>query len=322
MNLLRSLALLSILLVGSFAPAQTRTIETVMGPVEVPLEPQRVVTLDIGELDAALILGVKPVGSVTTFADGRFPEYLSKQTAGIEVVGTIGEPSLEKITALEPDLILSNKIRNESTFEQLSAIAPTVFAEELGAGWQDSVDLYADALGKAEEGERVVADYHARLEALNEGMGERADTLTVSMIRFLSGDTARVYQTGSYIGRILEDAGLMRPPSQGLTDETWTELNKELLGDADGDLIFYGVYGQDAETPLADFESDPLWSTLSAVQNGKVFRVPDEYWYVALGYGAANRVIDDLEGYLLDDTLSSGTRFGDTLFFNTVQEAN
>lgn len=285
----------------SFALAQTRTVETVMGPVEVPLEPKRVVTLDIGELDAALILGVKPVGSVTTFSDGKFPEYLEGQTEGIEVVGTIGEPSLEGITALEPDLILSNLLRNESTYEQLSAIAPTVFAEELGAGWQDSFDLYAEALGKVEEGEKVVADYHARLEALNEGMGERADTLSVSMIRFLTGDTARVYQTGSYIGRILQDAGLKRPESQGLTDETWTELNKELLGDADGDIIFYGVYGQDEETPLADFESDPLWRTLSAVQSGQVFRVPDEYWYVALGYGAANRVIDDLERYLLTD---------------------
>lgn len=301
MNCLRSLVLLAILLVGSFALAQTRTVETVMGPVQVPLEPKRVVTLDIGELDAALVLGVKPVGSVTTFADGRFPEYLGNQTKGIEIVGTIGEPSLEGIAALEPDLILSNKIRNESTYDQLSAIAPTVFAEELGAGWQDAFDLYAEALGKSEEGEKVVADYHARLATLNERMGGRADTLTVSMIRFLSGDTARIYQTGSYIGRILQDAGLERPESQELTDETWTELNKELLGDADGDLIFYGVYGQDAETPLGDFESDPLWSTLGAVQNEQVFRVPDEYWYVALGYGAADRVIDDLERYLLTD---------------------
>lgn len=271
-----------------------------MGPVEVPLEPQRVVTLDIGELDAALVLGVKPVGSVTTFADGLFPEYLGDQTEGIEVVGTISEPSLEKIAALDPDLILSNKIRNESTYAQLSAIAPTVFAEELGAGWQDSFDLYAEALGKAEAGAQIVTDYHARLEALQGGIGERADTLSISVIRFLSGDSARVYQTGSYIGRILQDAGFQRPAAQQRTDEVWTELNKELLGDADGSVIFYGVYGQDDETPLADFESDPLWDTLSAVQNGQVYRVPDEYWYVALGYGAANKVIDDLETYLLD----------------------
>jgi iron complex transport system substrate-binding protein len=297
----RILGVFIFMMLTALASAQTRTVETVMGPVEVPLEPKRVVTLDIGELDAALILGVKPVGSVTTFADGQFPEYLEGQTEGIEIVGTIGEPSLEKITALGPDLILSNLLRNESTYEQLSAIAPTVFAEELGAGWQDAFDLYAEALGKAEEGERIVADYHARLDALNASLGARADTMTVSMIRFLTGDTARVYQTGSYIGRILQDAGLRRPESQQLEDETWTELNKELLGDADGSVIFYGVYGQDDETPLADFESDPLWSTLGAVQNGQVFRVPDEYWYVALGYGAANRVIDDLERYLSAD---------------------
>lgn len=294
----------ALLLLAALAPlalAQTRTVETVMGPVEVPLEPKRVVTLDIGELDAALILGVKPVGSVTTFADGAFPAYLEGQTDGIEIVGTIGEPSLERIAALDPDLILSNVLRNESTYEQLSAIAPTVFAEELGAGWQDAFDLYAEALGKAEEGAQVVADYHVRLEALNAGLGERADTLTISMIRFLTGDTARVYQTGSYIGRILQDAGLNRPEAQQRTDETWTELNQELLGDADGDIIFYGVYGQDDETPLADFESDPLWNTLGAVQRGQVYRVSDEYWYVALGYGAANRVIDDLEAYLLGE---------------------
>ena len=47
-----------------------------------------------------------------------------------EVVGLESEVNVEAIAALQPDLIIGNKMRQEAIYEQLSAIAPTVFAED------------------------------------------------------------------------------------------------------------------------------------------------------------------------------------------------
>ncbi|MCQ3978187.1 MAG: hypothetical protein DPW09_32580 [Anaerolineae bacterium] len=294
--------LLEVLAAGHGSATQatsTRLIQHAMGETEVPANPQRVVTLDMAELDTVLTLGLKPVGSVTIFGDGVFPDYLQNQTEGIEVVGVIASPNLEKIKALHPDLILGNKIRDEAIYPLLSEIAPTVFAEQLGAAWQDNFRLYAEALGKQAEAEQIMTAYEQRLANLRTQLGDRADRLEISMVRFIEGGTVRIYHRSSFIGVILDDAGLQRPVSQQLQDEVWTEVNKELIADMDGDVIFYGVYGPPEDSLLADYQADPLWAHLKAVQNGQVYPVPDDYWYTSVGFTAANRVIDDLEAYLL-----------------------
>lgn len=291
---------------ASTATGATRMVRHAMGETAVPIAPQRVVTLDIGELDAALALGIKPVGSVTTFDDGTFPAYLGNATDGITVVGTIGEANLEQIVALKPDLILSSKSRDEDTYELLSQIAPTVLAERLGDSWKDNFSLYAEALGKADQGAALLADYEQRLSTLPELLGARPDSLSVSIVRFVEGGQTRVYHPGSFVGSILSDAGFTRPAAQQQSGEVWTEASKELIEDLDGDVIFYGVYGNEADSPLADYQNDPLWQQLGAVENGRVYPVPDEYWFVALGLGAANRVLDDIEAKLAGAAAPTG----------------
>jgi iron complex transport system substrate-binding protein len=271
-----------------------------MGESVVPVNPQRVVVLDIGELDAALALGIQPVGAVTTFDDGLFPAYLQEDTEGIEVVGTIGSPNLERILALKPDLILSNKARDEANYPLLSEIAPTVLAERLGPVWKDNFQLYAEALGKEAEGATVIAAYEARLADLREQLGD-AGSMEVSILRFIEGGTTRIYHRGSFIGSILDDIGFARPASQQSEEEVWTEMSKELIPELDADVVFYGIYGAAADSPEADYLNDPLWAQLGAVQAGRVYPVDDEYWFVGLGFNAANRVLDDIASYLVPE---------------------
>jgi iron complex transport system substrate-binding protein len=263
--------------------AETRTVKHAMGESQVPLAPLRVVTLDMGELDAALALGIKPVGSVTIFEDGVFPAYLKGKTDGIEVVGTIASPNLEKILALKPDLILSSKTRDEERYDLLSKIAPTVFAERLGDAWLDNFSLFAEALGKQSEGAAIIAAYKQRLADLHSKLSANGPLPVVSMVRFIEGGQTRIYHAGSFIGTILAEGQFPRPASQQLTDKVWTESSKELIGDLDGDVIFYGVYGKPEDSPLTQFINDPLWKQLNAVKNQRVFQVADDYWYTSIG---------------------------------------
>ena len=171
------------------AGQQTRQVEHAMGMTEVPVEPQRVVVLDTGELDDALALGVKPVGAVRIDVATGFLSYLEEQTEGIEEVGTISEPNLEKIAALEPDLILSSTVRHEAIYDQLKAIAPTVLAPDLGDTWKDNFLLYADALNKTDEAKEMLADFESDAAELGKTLGTGK---TLSIVRFLP-DQIRLY---------------------------------------------------------------------------------------------------------------------------------
>ncbi|MGC4075066.1 MAG: ABC transporter substrate-binding protein [Nibricoccus sp.] len=67
------------------------------------------------------------------FAGDGLPAYLGDATAQVQLVGQTTEPNLEQIAAMRPDLILGAKVRHEAIYDQLSAIAPTVFSEILPA---------------------------------------------------------------------------------------------------------------------------------------------------------------------------------------------
>lgn len=283
---------------GGSGDSATRTIEHAMGETEVPGNAERVVVLDTGELDSALALGVKPVGSVTGREGSDFPDYLGDKVKGIEDVGSYEQPNLESIAALNPDLILSSKIRHEDVYDQLSEIAPTVFTETVGAPWKKNFDLHADALGKSEEADRMMDEYDHRLEDFRSSMGDRLSETEVSVLRFLP-DEVRIMMKDSFIGVILEDAGLPRPAAQD-KDVFMENASKERIPDMDGDAVFATTFGSGGEKVLNEYRTDPLWQKLDAVQQENVYTVSDDTWTRGIGILGANEVIDDLEKHLLE----------------------
>lgn len=284
-------------MVSPEATKAERVVKHAMGETTVPATPQRVVVLDTGELDSALTLGIKPVGAVEAIAGQGFPSYL-KGVDGIATVGTIQEPNLERIAALEPDLILSSKLRHEQIYDQLSAIAPTVFAETTGVTWKENFELHAEAFGRTEAAELVKSEYQERVAEFQQAMGDGQAETEVSVVRFLPGDT-RIYQKASFSGTVIEEAGLGRPPSQDVDEFAITNASTELIPEIGGDVIFVTVYGPKDETTQARIMSHALWQTLGAVQAGKVYEVSDDLWMLGIGYTAANGVIDDLTRYLV-----------------------
>lgn len=275
------------------AAAETRTLTHDMGQTEVPAQPQRVVVLDSPHLDTALSLGVKPVGAVAVFADEGLPDYLGDRAEGIEVVGTIEEPDLEAIAALDPDLILSATVRHEGIYDQLSQIAPTVFTESSGTDWEEGFDLVAEALGKQAAGEEALEEYGARVEQLGEELGA-AETMA-AIVRFLPGET-RIYGPDTFSGSVLDEVGFQLP------DLDYDEYSMayisaeqvELLEPADA--IFTTTYGAPEESTRSEVTG--LWGNLPAVQAGCQFDVADDEWMIGIGLIGAEIILDDLESHL------------------------
>ena len=273
-------------------PSQlTRTVEHGMGKTKVPETPQRIVTVESFTTESLLAIDLFPIGTVTPR-----PSYLEKRLQQAESIGS-PRPDLERVLALQPDLILGTTYREE-IYSQASQIAPTVLFElESSADWKQVFASVGKAVNRSEAVEQVMKDYRNRLERFKEKMSNPGD-LEVSVVRVYP-DHFDLYLSKTFAGTILEDAGLSRPLSQS-SDDFIQSISKEQLQLADGDVIFVWTYGEDSETVMEKLKADPLWLKLEAVQQGKVYQVNGNHW-IGSGPIAANLVIDDLFRYLVEE---------------------
>lgn len=142
--------------------AEARKITHAMGETEISGTPERIVVLTNEGTEALLALGIKPVGAVKSWTGDPWYEHIKADMEGVTVVGDESQPNMELIASLKPDLIIGNKLRQEKVYDQLNDIAPTVFSETLRGAWQSNFKLYAEALGKTAEGDKIIADYDSR----------------------------------------------------------------------------------------------------------------------------------------------------------------
>ncbi|WP_371529468.1 iron-siderophore ABC transporter substrate-binding protein [Streptomyces sp. NBC_01283] len=274
-----------------------RTITHARGRTELKARPERVVVLDVGELDNVVSLGIKPVGYAPTEGDDGIPGYLKKDAGNPKDVGTINALNLEAIANLKPDLIIGSELRAAKLYPQLDKIAPTVFSIRPGFTWKENYLLNAAALDRTAEAKAKLGAYEKKAKALGEEIGDGGKKPTITMLRYMP-DRVRLYAKASFIGTILDDTGLPRPKNQQVNDLA-TEISTEKIDEADADWIFTGVYGDAKKTGRTEAEKNPLWKKLGAVEDGQAKDVPDETWYLGLGVTAANEVLDDLKGFLV-----------------------
>ncbi|MDG4801795.1 iron-siderophore ABC transporter substrate-binding protein [Micromonospora sp. WMMD980] len=286
--------------VAGAGAGETRDITHAMGATKVPVEPKRVVVLDTDKIDTALSLGVTPVGAATAGEAKSWPTYFgAEKLTGITEVGVLTEPDLEAINALKPDLILGSKFRQEKFYDELSAIAPTVFTEKVGVTWKENFLLDGAALGKEQQAKDLLAAYEKRARDFGAKLGD-ADARKISIVRFIPGNI-RVYGPDSFSGIVVGDTGLGRPERQrleGKEDRRFDLVSAERVNEVDGDVVFVTAYGEKAAAEQAKVTTGSLWKGLSAVRAGKAHVVSDEVWMTGIGVGAANKILDDLEKYL------------------------
>lgn len=272
-------------------------VEHAMGKTEVPANPKRVVILTNEGTEALLELGVKPVGAVKSWTGDPWYPHIKDKMKDVKVVGDEGQVNVETIASLKPDLIIGNKMRHEKVYEQLKAIAPTVFSETLRGEWKDNFKFYAKALNKEKEGQKVISDYESRMKDLKGKLGDKVNQ-EISMVRFMPGDV-RIYHGDTFSGVILKELGFKRPGDQNKDDFAERNVSKERISAMDGDVLFYFTFDKGNEKKGSELEkeyiNDPLFKNLNAVKNGKAYKVDDVIWNTAGGVMAANLLLDDIE---------------------------
>ncbi|MCX4965290.1 iron-siderophore ABC transporter substrate-binding protein [Streptomyces sp. NBC_00654] len=260
------------------------TVEHAFGSTKVTKAPQRVVSVGYTDDQAILAFGIKPVGMVDQYPNpaGTSPD-INTQWPWVkdkwgdtrpEVVMNNGDagPNYEKIAALRPDLIIAvySEI-DKDAYGKLSRIAPTVGRtkaekEPFSAPWQDNAVHIAKALGKENEGTKLVQGIQGKLDAARQAHPEFADQTAVALSWYK--DSVAPFTTTDVRGQLLTGIGY-----KGATEvdkaaggEFSTVLSPERIDLVDVDRIVVINDKADQEA-LKKFE---LFTNLSAVKDGKV----------------------------------------------------
>ncbi|MBD2091484.1 iron-siderophore ABC transporter substrate-binding protein [Microcoleus sp. FACHB-1515] len=284
----------------SSSPAsECRLIQHAMGETCVPLNPQRVITIDPFSLENVFALGIQPVGVAVSSAWLEERTFLRDRLSGVEIVGNLNQPNLEKVLSLKPDLILG-LVEDETIYSQLTRIAPTVsFDFQSSEQWKEILMHNAMSLGKTEVANQLIEAYGDRLKNFKAQISLRENfrLMTVSVLRVTNAGVSP-YLSDTFCSNILQDAGLNLISEP----EDWL-VSLERISDLDADVIFVWSYGyqaaiaQTAQPILQLIRTNPLWQQLKAVQKEQIYVVPS-YW-IGSGILSANAVIDDLFEHLV-----------------------
>lgn len=275
--------------------SNVRKITHAMGVTEIEGTPERIVTLYQGATDAAVALGIKPVGVVESWVEQPMYNYLKEDLEKVTFVGLETQPNLEEIAKLKPDLIIASKIRHEEIYDQLSQIAPTVTHETVFA-FKETVELMGKALNKEDKANEILSDWDNRVADFKTKIKEKMGNdwpFEVSVLNFRE-DHARIYATG-FAGSILEELGFERPETQQSDQPVIKLTDKESISQMNADVFYIFMSEEEAvKKTYEEWTSHPLWSNLDAVKANQVYMVDEVTWNMAGGIIAANLMLDDI----------------------------
>jgi iron complex transport system substrate-binding protein len=288
---------------SSATAAATRTVTADNGTIEVPADPQRVVT--IGNTTLPFIdMGGEPVG-VTEVRASNVAVLPAAQIAVYEAATVLAssadEVDMEELAGLEPDLILAQFPASE--FEQLEAqfeaIAPTVFWG-LDVEWKELAEGLAEAGDVADTLSEQKAAFEEQLTDIQETYGDLiADTSFVDVTRYASSDPGTfVIADIGCVEIARDDAGLDFPEAaEGEDPLAWTALPFEQLGElSQYDVITYPVDAQgDPTENFAPVVETNTWQALPAVTSGRALGL---FCPGNNSYGAVLRYLDSLDSAL------------------------
>ncbi|WOF24068.1 iron-siderophore ABC transporter substrate-binding protein [Microbacterium betulae] len=267
--------------------ASTHSVVHARGETEVPDDPQRVVVLEPVQLDTAVALDVIPVGAAVLNETAGVPAYLGDAAADIETVGTVAEPSVERIAALQPDVIIGTESRHSGLYDQLSDIAPTVFMATQTDPWQDNVALVAEALGDPDGATELLDAYRERCDEIAAEYATAGST--AQLIRPRDG-VLTLYGPASFAGSTLECAGFSTPEHDW--EDISLDVSPENVLDAQADLVLVTTTDVDDETTM------PAAIVDNAASFPDVHLVDQSFWITGVGPLGGMTVLDDLERIL------------------------
>ena len=251
--------------------------------------PEKIVSLGNGETDIIYALGRKVVGRPTG-------ETIIKEAENALEVGSTHSVDLEKITSLEPDVVLGNHPMNSKDIQPIESIGAEMVLTSANSvdDITEQISLFGNLLSKEEKAEELIHTINEKvndLEALSSKKKPRV------LLIYGAPGTNMAALPNSLGGNILELAGGKNIASDYPSLEQYpqyAQLNTERIIEANPQLILLMSHGNPEEVKdsfIQDMEKNAGWSELDAVKNEQFHILPSTLF----GTNPGTKVIEALD---------------------------
>ncbi|MET9593797.1 iron-siderophore ABC transporter substrate-binding protein [Streptomyces sp. NPDC006516] len=247
----------------------------------------KVVATEWNVVEDLVALGVAPVG-VADVKGYTAWNTAAPLTGSPKDIGTRGEPSIDTVAALAPDLVVATSDLAPAVVKQLRKVAPVLEVKAADASDQigtmtNGLDLIAKATGKEDEADALKEDFEASVTEGKKALADAglggAEIATADGYEASNQVSIRAYTSGSLLGAVNERLGLKN---------AWTLEGDEAYGLATtdvegltglGDVQFpYVANDVDGDTFTGPLAKNAVWKSLPFVKAGNVHRLPDGVW--------------------------------------------
>jgi ABC-type Fe3+-citrate transport system substrate-binding protein len=259
------------------------------GKLELKGVPKKIVTMEFSFTDTLVSLDVKPVGVADDKDPNLFMDAVKSKLGTYTSVGSRYEPNLEIISSLQPDLIIADLNKHKPVMDKLKAIAPTLVLDDYQADYAhmlSNVATIGKAIGKEAEAKKKIDEHKAKVEAAKKKFKNPNMTVLPAVVN-PKGFFA--HSDHSYSGSLLKELGFKDPV---VNNTPYPELTLEQLVETNPQAMF--LMPTEAQTIDKQWQTNPLWQKIAAVQNKKVVYVERRDWSLARGLIGADKMIDDL----------------------------
>ncbi|EIW6615276.1 heme ABC transporter substrate-binding protein IsdE [Clostridium perfringens] len=230
-------------------------------------------------------LGVKVSGVPTSSYD------LPESTKDAVKVGNPMNPDLEIIKSLNPDVVVSVDTLGED-YKKLFTDnnIPSEFIDLTTLeGLKTSISTLGERFNKTEKANEILNELKVKEdEFVNLSKEEKKNVLLV----FAAPGSMMIATPSSYIGNLVDKVGANnivkddKKPFVSYSNEEIVKLNPDMVL-----VMTHGMPEQAKKMSEEKFASDPAWSRIEAVKEGKVYYLENGYF----GMSANLKVIESLD---------------------------
>lgn len=225
--------------------------------------PQRVVSLVPSVTEMLFQLGAGDVVAGITYHS-----ILPAESAGKKIIGGFFKPDLNRIAALEPDVIFYAGLQKEvkMRFEDeavLINLMPTSIKESF-----DHLRLLGEVFDKRAGAERIIKRQQEQLDTIRRKVAFIAPENRMRVMRLMGRTSVMTPGDDSFQNDFIRAAGAVPPilgkkgPVVSVTLQEWQQFNPQVL------------YGCGGDRSVLELLKGPEWKEVDAVRNNRVYFFP------------------------------------------------
>lgn len=283
----------------SSGEADTKVVDTIMGPVEIPANPKRIASALIGITGNLVALDAIPVGTAT---QSGFPNYMKDKLTGSVDLGETESINLEALMELEPDLIIGIESYHKEQYKLLSEIAPTILLESVSDDW-GSLETIAELVGKQDRASVLKKEYDQRSAKIQQSLKDKyPQGAKVAYMRVQGKELQILNPASTFFEGLYRDMNWLSA-SEGVVDfgDGWNAtISIEALPQLDMDYIILAIRPDEAsQQAYAELKKSAVWQSLAVVKEEKVAIVDANIWFASSDPIALNIRLDNIEAMML-----------------------